>query len=180
MQLYNKLWSRCEISMKTKLRVFEACIRPVLVYGCETWPLRVEDVRKLESFDHWCLRIIARVRWSDMVSNNSVRGRCHNIIRLSKLLQKRRLQWFGHVTRRSDSELVKQVINPKPKIGWKCRLGGQVKTWLTTVKADMEKLQLEKVYGLRKWKANWVSICGELASDRRAWRATIRDVSEAD
>ena len=180
MQLYSKLWSRNEISQKTKLRVFAACIRPVLLYGCETWPLRVEDIRKLESFDHWCLRIIAKIRWSDLISNNVVRKRCNNIVKPDKLLQKRRLQWFGHAVRHSDSELVEQVANPKPWNGWKCRLGGQVKTWLTTVKTDMEKLRLDKVYGLRKWKADWVNICGELASDRRAWRATIRDVLEAD
>ena len=59
MQLYGSLWKRTEISMKTKLRVFKACIRPILVYGCETWPLRVEDARKLESFDNWCLCVIA-------------------------------------------------------------------------------------------------------------------------
>ena len=62
MQLYCSLWKRSEISMKTKLRVYKACVRPILVYGCETWPLRVEDARKLESFDHWCLRIIAKMK----------------------------------------------------------------------------------------------------------------------
>ena len=96
------------------------------------------------------------------------------------MLQKRRLQWFGHVVRRDEGELVRQVVDPKPKRGWKCRLGGQVKTWLATVKRDVDKLGLVKVHGLRKWQSDWVSICTELASDRSVWRAAIRDISEAD
>ena len=71
-------------------------------------------------------------------------------------------------------------MDPKPKNGWKGRSGGQVKTWVSTVKTDLEKLRLDKVYGLRRWKTNWVDICSELASDRRAWRAIVRDVLEAD
>ena len=180
MQLFRNLWNRREISLRTKLRVFEASVRSVLVYGCETWPLRVEDVRKLESFDHWCLRIIAKIKWSDFISNDEVRLRCYGITRLGDLLQKRRLQWFGHVVRRDEGELVRQVVDPKPKRGWKCRLGGQVKTWLATVKRDVDKLGLVKVHGLRKWQSDWVSICTELASDRSVWRAAIRDISEAD
>ena len=110
--------------MKTKLRVYKACIRPILVYGCETWPLRVEDARKLESFDHWCLRIIAKVKWSDMISNAAVRKQCSDIDRLGDLLQRRRLEWFGHVLRRDEDELVKQVVDPKSKCDWRYRLGG--------------------------------------------------------
>ena len=180
LQLYSTLWKRSEISLKTKLRIFQASIRPVLIYGCETWPVRAEDVRKLESFDHWCLRVIARIKWSDMVSNSAVRRSCYNIVKIGDLLRKRRLEWFGHAVRRAEDDLLKQVVDPKPMRGWKCRVGGQLKTWLATVKGDVEKQGLEKLYGLRFWKLNWVSICSDLASDRRAWRATIRDILEAD
>ena len=115
-----------------------------------------------------------------MVSNAAVRKQCSDIDRLGDLLQKRRLDWFGHVLRRDENELVKQVVDPKSKRDWKCRLGGQLKTWLATVKGDIEKLGLEKVYGLRKWKAKWVDICSDLASNHCTWRASIGDVSEAD
>ena len=115
-----------------------------------------------------------------MVSNSAVRRSCYNIVKVGDLLRKRRLEWFGHVVRRKDDDLLKLVVDPKPKHGWKCRVGGQLKTWLATVKGDVENLGLVKVYGLRTWKLNWVSICSDLASDRRAWRATIRDILEAD
>ncbi len=53
-------WSRREISLKTKGRTYEALVRTILLYGCETWPVRVEDLRRLEVLDNDCLRRILR------------------------------------------------------------------------------------------------------------------------
>ena len=169
------LWLRNEISIKTKIRVYRAAIRPILLYGCETWPLRCEDVRKLEAFDHWCLRVITRTRWTDRTTNAAIRQRCDATTRLSLLIQRRRLQWFGHVLRRPDTEMTKLVLNPKPGRGWRRRQGGQRKTWLATVKSDMEAFGLRTVYGTRRWERDWIPIC----ADRRAWAGLIRDIHGA-
>ena len=64
----------------------------------------------------------------------------------------------------------------QPERGWKCRTGGQLKTWLSTIKDDLDVLGLQKVYGLRKWKSDWLKICCEMAVDSNAWAATIRDI----
>ena len=39
------------------------------LYGCQTWSLRLEDIRKLEAFDQWCSRTILKVKWMKRVSN---------------------------------------------------------------------------------------------------------------
>ena len=178
-QLKGTLWRRSEISLKTKVRVYQAAIRPILLYGCETWPLRSEDVRKLEAFDHWCLRLISGVRYTDRVTNLAVRARCNGTTLLSVHIQRRRLQWFGHVLRKGDTALTRLVIDPKPARDWRRRRGGQVKTWLSTVKADMEVLGMRTVYGCRRWDREWIAISSDLASDRRAWAGMIRDVNGA-
>ncbi len=59
-RLRTPLWSRREISRKTKSRVYTAVVRTILVYDCETWPLRVEDRKRLEVFDNGCLRRIEK------------------------------------------------------------------------------------------------------------------------
>ncbi|CAH8292457.1 unnamed protein product [Schistosoma rodhaini] len=41
------LWRLCDISLAVKCRIYNASVRAVLLYACETWPLRVEDVRRL-------------------------------------------------------------------------------------------------------------------------------------
>ncbi|VDO85367.1 unnamed protein product, partial [Schistosoma curassoni] len=57
------LWRRRDIRLSIKGRVYCAAVHSVLLYGCETWPLRVEDTRKLLVFGHRCLRNIARICW---------------------------------------------------------------------------------------------------------------------
>nr|VZI42305.1 unnamed protein product [Spirometra erinaceieuropaei] len=52
------LWNRRDLSIATKIRVYRASVRSVLLYGCDCWALRVADERKLEVFGHHCLRII--------------------------------------------------------------------------------------------------------------------------
>ena len=66
------LWSRGDVSIPVKDRVYNTTVRSVVLYGCETWPLRQQDVHHLEVFDHRCLRQLANVGWSDRVSNLGV------------------------------------------------------------------------------------------------------------
>jgi hypothetical protein len=178
-QLNKRLWRRADISLRTKIRIYTASIRPVLLYASETWPIRVEDIRRLEAFDHWCMRSVLKLRWYDKVTNLELRRRFGGIKQLHLVIQRRRLQWFGHLLRKPNSELSKLVLSPRPGTNWRCRPGGQLKTWLNVVKTDIEHLGYSTVYGARRWKASWLSICEELASDRLAWQATIRDVQEA-
>ncbi|BHF57518.1 hypothetical protein SprV_0100046000 [Sparganum proliferum] len=99
------LWIRRDLSIATNIRVYRASVRSVLLYGCECWAVGVEDERKLEVFDHHCLRTILRVKFTDFVSNETVRARCDNIARITQAIQERRLKWFGHVLRRPPQEL---------------------------------------------------------------------------
>ncbi|VDO78697.1 unnamed protein product [Schistosoma margrebowiei] len=64
-----------DVSLAVKGRIYNWSMRPVLLYVCETWPLRVEDVRRLSVFDHRCLRRIADIQWQHHVSNAEVRHR---------------------------------------------------------------------------------------------------------
>ncbi len=66
-RLQSCLWSRREISSRTKGRVCQAVVRSNLHYGCETWPVRVADERMLEVFDKDSIRRILRVRRRDCV-----------------------------------------------------------------------------------------------------------------
>ncbi len=49
-RLQSCLWSRREISLRTKGRVYQAVVRSILLYGCETWPVRVAGEMMLEVF----------------------------------------------------------------------------------------------------------------------------------
>ncbi|CAH8499648.1 unnamed protein product [Schistosoma curassoni] len=69
------LWRLRDVSLAVKGRIYNASVRAVFLYACETWPLRVDDVRRLSVFDHRCLRRIADIQWQHHVSNAEVRHR---------------------------------------------------------------------------------------------------------
>ncbi|CAH8475908.1 unnamed protein product [Schistosoma mattheei] len=67
------LWRRRDIRLSIKGRVYCVAVRSVLLYGSETWRLRVEDTCKLLVFDNRCLRNIVGVCRDHRVSNSGVR-----------------------------------------------------------------------------------------------------------
>ena len=178
-QLSKALWSRSDISLHTKLHVYRVSIRPVLLYGCETWPLRATDNQALKVFDRWCLRRIANIRWPDRVSNEELYRRCDDIPCLSNLMQQRRLQWFGHVLRKPNTEPCRAALAPGRFPNWRFRHGGQLKTWLNTIKSDIDATGIGAAYSIRRWNRDWVHLCADLAADRRQWHAITRDIHEA-
>nr|VZI09168.1 unnamed protein product [Spirometra erinaceieuropaei] len=67
----------------------ELCIRFGFVsktFARKSWraiAVRVDE-RKLEAFNHYCLRTILRGEYTDFVSNETVRARCDNIVRITQ------------------------------------------------------------------------------------------------
>nr|VZI22457.1 unnamed protein product [Spirometra erinaceieuropaei] len=170
------LWNRRDLSIATKIRVYRTSVRSVLLYGCECWAWHVEDERKLEVFENHCLTIILRVNFTDFVSNETVRARCDIIAKITQAIQERRLKWFGNVLRRPPQELSVTALDPAPLPHWRRRRRGQFKTWLDTVRQDMEVVLGPSVFGLRRWRREWVELSRSAAADRHAWIGTGRDI----
>ncbi|KAG5441561.1 hypothetical protein CSKR_111412 [Clonorchis sinensis] len=57
------------------VRVYQAKVRAVLLYGCETWLVRAAELRRLQVFDNRCLRTIALVGWCRRIPNEAIRKR---------------------------------------------------------------------------------------------------------
>ncbi len=104
-------------------------LRSILLYGCETWPVRVTDERMSEVFDNDSIRRILHVRHRGCVPPAELRRRlCLTSIS------------FGHAASRPEDELIKDLLLPKPPRTWRRRTGGQLKTCAITIKADLEPL----------------------------------------
>ncbi len=102
---------------------------------------------------------------------------------LQALLLRRRLRWFGHAARRAPGEFMREMINPDVPRAWRRPTGGQLKTWATTLKEDLLRLIGPAVVGIRRWNEEWASLAMDLAQDRRAWSAIVREavnVMDAD
>ncbi|VDL98540.1 unnamed protein product [Schistocephalus solidus] len=107
-----------------------------------------------------------------------VHNRCANIARISQAIQNRRLRWFGQVLRRPPYELSVTALELNPLPNWR-RRRSQLKTWLDTVRQDMEVVLGPSIFGVRRWRREWIEMSRSAATDRHAWRSTIRDIIEA-
>ena len=173
------LWRRRDIRLSLKGRVYNTTVRKVLLYGCETWPLRTEDVRRLSTFDHRCLRSIARVWWQQHVSNESVRQRVLGTMGsqpLSEVISLHQLRWLGHVLRMPAHRLPRQALYAEPGLGWKKACGGQTLTWRRTMKALTSRLASVGPCRLPGWGARdvhsrWLDTLKDMAENRSQWRS---------
>ena len=60
-------------SLRAKGIIYTTCIRPVMLYGSETWPTKIEDIRKIQS-EMRMLRWMTGVSLSERKSNECVRS----------------------------------------------------------------------------------------------------------
>jgi len=92
------VWNCSSLSISTKVHLYQALIRSVLLYGTETLYLLVTDMNTLEAFNMRCQRQILDVCWWVHVSNASVLQRS-GLSTIDDILRYRRLSLFGHVAR---------------------------------------------------------------------------------
>ena len=87
------------ITLPTKVRLVKAVIFPVVIYGCEK---KVER-RRIDAFELWCWRRLLRVPWTARGSNQSILKEVSPEHSLERLMLKLKLQYCGHLIRRTDS-----------------------------------------------------------------------------
>ncbi|XP_044573421.1 uncharacterized protein LOC123257663 [Drosophila ananassae] len=68
----HRIWRNQQISRRTKLRIFNACVKSILLYGAETWLTSQRMMSKLQSFINKCLRIICGIFWPNRISNSDL------------------------------------------------------------------------------------------------------------
>ena len=97
-----KLKSR-NITLPKKVRLVKAMVFPVVMYGCESWPIKKAERRRIDAFELWCWRRLLRVPWTARRSNQSILKEISPECSLKGLMLKLKLQYFGHLMVRADS-----------------------------------------------------------------------------
>ena len=75
----------------------------VVMYGCESWPIKKAEHWRIDAFELWCWRRLLRVPWTARRSNQSILKEISPEYSLEGLILKLKLQYFGHLMWRTDS-----------------------------------------------------------------------------
>ena len=104
------------------------------LYACESWTLTAKLQRRIKDMKMRCYRKILRISYKDHVSNVEVRAKIQRAIGpledLLTIVKRRKLQWYGHVSR--SSGLAKTILQGTVKGGR--RQSRQRKRWEDNIK----------------------------------------------
>ena len=92
-----------DITLPTNGCLVKAMVFPVFMYGCESWTIKKVEHRRVDAFELWCWRRLLRVPWTARRSNQSILKEIIPEYSLEGLMLKLKLQYFGHLMRRTDS-----------------------------------------------------------------------------
>ena len=92
-----------DITLPTNVHLVKAMVFPVVTYGCESWVIKKAEHQRIDAFELWCWRRLLSMPWTARRSSQSILKEINPGCSLEGLMLKLKLQYFGHLMRRTDS-----------------------------------------------------------------------------
>ena len=166
------LFAGVSASLELKIRVWNALVRPVLLYSCGTWGLTATLTEKLCALHRRHLRILAGYRWPKRISNEAL-YRLTKSQPLSIDIQQSRLRLLGHCLRMPTDTPAQMALSVTVNTNLKGRRGRPPKCLLSTLRTDMDKVgvNMRNMKGLEELRNH--------AEDKHQWEETIEHICSA-
>ena len=152
-------------SLKIKGRVYRACVQRVLVYGSETWPVKVEDMQRLERTERMMVGWMCGVGLRSRISSEELNARL-GVEAISEIVRRGRLRWYGHIERKGSDDWV-SACRDYEVVGQRSRGRGR-KTWAECVRHDLQSLGLRAEWA--QDRGEWKTSLGETVQPMHAWK----------
>ena len=128
------IWRDNNISLGSKVKLMRSLVISIFLYACESWTLTAELEKRTQAFEMRCYRRLLNISYKDHVTNEEVRRKIQAAIGeyddLLTLVKKRKLRWFGHVSR--SFGIAKTILQGTVK--GKRKRGRQRKRWEDNIK----------------------------------------------
>lgn len=145
------------INIKLRFEVLQMCVIPVLIYGCQTWTYRKDQVAKLEICQRKMERKMLGLSLRDRIRNEELRIKS-GLANTAKEARKTKWRWGGHVIRMEQER-------------W---------TYTTTV-WDQRRGKRRRGRPRRRWADEFIEEVGtswtRQATDREKWRKVIDHIN---
>ena len=152
------IWRARNISLKTKMRIFNASVKTVLLYGSETWKSTKGITSGLQAFVNRKLRYIAGIWWPQKIKNE-------DLLKLTKqeklvvTITRQKWKWIGHTLKKPTNSTTRRALEWNPQGGR--RKGRPQHSWRRTLEEELKSIN-----------STW-SEAKKMAQDRDVWRALV-------
>ena len=113
------VWNDRSISLSSIIQLIRSLVTSIFLYACESWTLTAELQRRIQALEMRCYRKILCISYKDHVTNKEVRAKIQQAIGphedLLTIVKRRKLQWYGHVSR--SSGVAKTILQGTVKGG---------------------------------------------------------------
>ena len=98
----DSIFTSRDMTLPKKVLLVKVMVLPVVMYGYESWTIKKAECQRIDAFEIWCWRLL-RVPCMARKSNQSILKEISPDYSLKGLMLNLKLQYFGHLTQRTDS-----------------------------------------------------------------------------
>ena len=95
-----------KMSFRIRFCFLKCYVWSVFLYGCESWIMTNETIKKVNALELWFLWRMQRILKTAHVTNETVLKRTCQVRQLLNTIKNRQLQFFGHIMRQENLEQI--------------------------------------------------------------------------